>query len=99
MHLLIDNYDSFTYNIAQALGELGAPVEVFRNDEIDVAEAESARARFDHHLAGPRHARRRGHLGRADPATSASACRSSASAWATSASRQPSAGRSRAPTA
>lgn len=36
MHLLIDNYDSFTYNIAQALGELGQPVEVVRNDETDI---------------------------------------------------------------
>ena len=32
--LMIDNYDSFTYNIVQYLGELGAHVEVFRNDEI-----------------------------------------------------------------
>ena len=32
--LMIDNYDSFTYNIVQYLGELGAKVEVFRNDEI-----------------------------------------------------------------
>ncbi len=32
--LMIDNYDSFTYNIVQYLGELGAEVEVFRNDEI-----------------------------------------------------------------
>jgi para-aminobenzoate synthetase component 2 len=39
MHLLIDNYDSFTYNIAQALGELGQTFEVFRNDEIDVGKA------------------------------------------------------------
>jgi anthranilate synthase component 2 len=31
---MIDNYDSFTYNIVQYLGELGAEVEVFRNDEI-----------------------------------------------------------------
>lgn len=38
MHLLIDNYDSFTYNIAQALGELGQTFEVFRNDEIDVGK-------------------------------------------------------------
>lgn len=37
---MIDNYDSFTFNIVQALGELGADVEVFRNDAIDVAEAE-----------------------------------------------------------
>jgi anthranilate synthase component 2 len=34
--LMIDNYDSFTYNIVQYLGELGAGVEVFRNDEITV---------------------------------------------------------------
>lgn len=32
--LVVDNYDSFTYNIVQYLGELGAEVEVFRNDEI-----------------------------------------------------------------
>jgi len=35
--LLIDNYDSFTYNLVQYFGELGAQVEVFRNDEITVA--------------------------------------------------------------
>ncbi len=39
---MIDNYDSFTYNIVQYLGELGAQVEVFRNDEISV-EAIAAR--------------------------------------------------------
>ncbi len=37
--LLIDNYDSFTYNLVQAFLILGAEVEVFRNDEITVAEA------------------------------------------------------------
>ena len=36
--LMIDNYDSFTYNIVQYLGELGAEVAVFRNDAISVAE-------------------------------------------------------------
>src|SRR6476469_2328080 len=36
--LMIDNYDSFTYNIVQYFGELGAEVDVFRNDEITVAE-------------------------------------------------------------
>jgi anthranilate synthase/aminodeoxychorismate synthase-like glutamine amidotransferase len=41
--LLIDNYDSFTYNLAQYLGELGAEVEVERNDAIAV-EAIAARA-------------------------------------------------------
>lgn len=35
--LMIDNYDSFTYNLVQYFGELGAQVEVFRNDEISVA--------------------------------------------------------------
>jgi len=36
--LMIDNYDSFTYNIVQYLGELGAEVDVVRNDEIGVAQ-------------------------------------------------------------
>jgi len=39
MHLLIDNYDSFTYNIVQALGGQGAKVDVRRNDEVTVDEA------------------------------------------------------------
>ena len=39
--LMVDNYDSFTYNIVQYFGELGAQVEVFRNDEITVAEIEA----------------------------------------------------------
>ena len=38
MILLIDNYDSFTYNLVQYLGELGAEVRVFRNDKITVDE-------------------------------------------------------------
>ncbi len=37
--LLIDNYDSFTYNLVQAFLVLGAEVDVYRNDQIDVAEA------------------------------------------------------------
>ena len=36
--LMVDNYDSFTYNIVQYFGELGAEVEVHRNDEITVAD-------------------------------------------------------------
>ena len=36
--LIIDNYDSFTYNLAQELGELGADIEVVRNDAFTVAE-------------------------------------------------------------
>ena len=38
MLVLIDNYDSFTYNLVHFLGELGAPCQVFRNDKISVAE-------------------------------------------------------------
>ena len=38
MLVMIDNYDSFTYNLVQYLGELGADVKVFRNDETTVAE-------------------------------------------------------------
>jgi anthranilate synthase/aminodeoxychorismate synthase-like glutamine amidotransferase len=37
MILVVDNYDSFTYNLVQYLGELGAAVEVFRNDAVDAA--------------------------------------------------------------
>jgi anthranilate synthase component II len=40
MLLMIDNYDSFTYNLVQYLGELGEDVRVFRNDEITLEEVE-----------------------------------------------------------
>ena len=41
MLLMIDNYDSFTYNIVQYFGELGVEVQVFRNDRITLAEIEA----------------------------------------------------------
>jgi anthranilate synthase component 2 len=41
MLLLIDNYDSFTYNLAQYLGELGAEVHVYRNDALTLSEIEA----------------------------------------------------------
>ena len=40
MLLMIDNYDSFTYNLVQYLGELGADVSVYRNDNISLQEIE-----------------------------------------------------------
>ena len=43
MLLMIDNYDSFTYNLVQYFGELGQQVEVFRNDEITVEKIEALR--------------------------------------------------------
>ncbi len=38
MIVIIDNYDSFTYNIVQTLGGLGAKMEIFRNDKIGLDE-------------------------------------------------------------
>ncbi len=43
MLLMIDNYDSFTYNLVQYLGELGADVRVVRNDEVTVEQVETMR--------------------------------------------------------
>lgn len=43
MVFVLDNYDSFTYNLVQYLGELGADVEVRRNDQVTVAEVEAMR--------------------------------------------------------
>jgi len=51
MILVIDNYDSFTYNLVQYLGELGEEVVVHRNDEIDIAGIEALKP--DHILISP----------------------------------------------
>lgn len=51
MLLMIDNYDSFTYNLVQYLGELGADVRVYRNDQITVDEI--ARLAPDHIVVSP----------------------------------------------
>ncbi len=51
MLLMIDNYDSFTYNLVQYFGELGQVVKVFRNDEITLAEI--ARLRPDYLVISP----------------------------------------------
>ncbi|MDJ0993252.1 MAG: aminodeoxychorismate/anthranilate synthase component II [Dinoroseobacter sp.] len=45
MLLLIDNYDSFTYNLVHYFGELGADVQVYRNDALDVQQAMALRPR------------------------------------------------------
>ena len=44
MVLVIDNYDSFTYNLVQYLGELGAEVQVMRNDAVTVSDVANAQA-------------------------------------------------------
>jgi anthranilate synthase component 2 len=51
MLLMVDNYDSFTYNLVQYLGELGAEVGVHRNDQISVQEIE--RLKPDHIVISP----------------------------------------------
>jgi len=51
MLLMIDNYDSFTYNLVQYFGELGADVQVHRNDQITVAEMEALQP--DHIVISP----------------------------------------------
>ena len=51
MLLMIDNYDSFTYNVVQYFGELGADVRVYRNDEITIAEIEALNP--DHIVVSP----------------------------------------------
>ncbi len=51
MLLMIDNYDSFTYNLVQYFGELGADVQVHRNDQITVAEIEKLNP--DHLVISP----------------------------------------------
>lgn len=43
MILMIDNYDSFTYNLVQYLGELGEQVQVYRNDKIDIRGIENVK--------------------------------------------------------
>lgn len=51
MLLMIDNYDSFTYNLVQYLGELGAEVEVHRNDQISLQQIEAKQP--DHLMISP----------------------------------------------
>ncbi|WP_330924839.1 aminodeoxychorismate/anthranilate synthase component II [Candidatus Sororendozoicomonas aggregata] len=51
MLLMIDNYDSFTWNLVQYFGELGASVEVYRNDQITLADIE--RLKPDHIVISP----------------------------------------------
>ena len=53
MVLVIDNYDSFTYNLVQYLGELGADIRVRRNDQVTLGEIEAMAPGADRHLAGP----------------------------------------------
>ena len=86
--LLIDNYDSFTYNLAHGMAEQGAHVDVFRHDELTADEAMATAAHAPRHLARPRPADGDRHLGRPDRAPRTAGCRSWASAWGTSCSAE-----------
>ena len=96
MMLLIDNYDSFTYNLFQYLSELGATVVVVRNDKTTLDEIEAHGAGEDHHFARSLNPAAGRHIQRRHPAFRRAQCRFSACAWDTSASAIPTAGQSRA---
>src|SRR5208282_989005 len=95
---VLDNYDSFTYNLVQYLGELGAEVEVRRNDEVTVAEIEAMRPERIVVSPGPCTPQEAGisieliSISRARARTTKT-CRCSASALDTRQSARPSAGR------
>jgi anthranilate synthase/aminodeoxychorismate synthase-like glutamine amidotransferase len=74
MVVVIDNYDSFTYNLVQYLGELGAEIRVVRNDEVSVEEVAAAQPRHIVISPGPGRPEQAGitmdvirHLGRTVP--------------------------------
>jgi anthranilate synthase component II len=64
---LVDNYDSFTWNLVHALGALGAEVDVHRNDAITVDEIEASKARRHRRFPRPRHPGRVRHFARSGP--------------------------------
>ena len=78
--LVIDNYDSFVFNLVQYLGQLGAECEVRRNDEITRGRRRPLRRRRRAALTRPGYARAGRHLHGRDHASTRASCRSSASA-------------------
>ena len=93
MLLMIDNYDSFTYNLVQYFGELGEEVRVFRNDEITLDGIAALKPDAPRALARALHAGRGRHLRARRSGTSPAGCRSSACASATRRSARRSAAR------
>ena len=59
MLLMIDNYDSFTYNLVQYFGELGQDLKVYRNNKITIPEIEKMKPGPYRHFARARALRRR----------------------------------------
>ena len=91
MIVLIDNYDSFTFNLVHYLGDLGAAVRVHRNDKVTGGGRDSGRSGRDRAFARPVHAQRGRHLPRPDRRSIRQHSRSSASASAIRRSATPSA--------
>ncbi len=91
MVFVLDNYDSFTYNLVQYMGEMGAEMTVRRNDELTVDEVEALAPRPHPALARPLHAAGSRHLHRPHPRFADQSSPSSASVSATRPSAQPSA--------
>lgn len=82
MLLVIDNYDSFTYNLVQYFGELGQDVKVFRNDEITLQQIEELKPQYL--VVSPAPARPTRRACRFRPScTLPASCPSWAYAWAT----------------
>ena len=97
MLLMIDNYDSFTYNLVQYFAELGAEVVVYRNDEITVEQIEKLNPQFIWSFR-PDPARRTKPASRLPRSgTSRARSRCSAYAWDIRVSVRPSAARSSMP--
>ncbi len=97
--LMVDNYDSFTYNLVQYLGELGAEVIVKRNDAIDLAGVRALEPDAIVISPGPGTPADAGISIELLQRSSAARSRCSASAWAINVSARPSAARWSAPTA
>ncbi len=96
MILMIDNYDSFTYNLVQYLGEMGEELQVYRNDKITIDEIEELKPDRIVISPGPCTPKEAGISVETITSASRARCRSSASAWAIRASDTRSAARSSA---
>ena len=91
MVLVIDNYDSFTYNLVQYLGELKVDLQVHRNDQITIDQIRALKPERILVSPGPVFTARIGSFERHHPHLSARRSRSSAFASGTNASATPSA--------
>ncbi len=95
--LMIDNYDSFTYNLVQFLGRLGADLVVYRNDHTDLEEVKDMDPAGIVISPGPKAPRDAGSVQGDNPRLRSQRTRSWGCAWGTSASGRSTAAGSTAP--